>query len=129
MTGWTELQRNLFLRSQFDLQTRAYRTRFSEEGFQLVLLGDEPVGRFYVARLEQEFRVVDLAILERFQNRGIGSALLRELQEEAAAAGLPVCLTVEQSNRARRLYDRLGFRSVGADGAHVRMEWTAMPAK
>ncbi len=33
---------------------------------------------------------------------------------------------VERNNRARRLYERLGFRAVeGGDGVYDRLEWRA----
>lgn len=43
--------------------------------------------------------------------RGIGTALLRQLLEEAPDG--PIALTVRRGNPAARLYERLGFRTVG----------------
>jgi GNAT superfamily N-acetyltransferase len=43
------------------------------------------------------------------RNRGLGSALLRDLVDEAAAAGKPMTIYVEKFNPAMRLYQWLGF--------------------
>ena len=45
----------------------------------------EPVGRLYVARWSDEIRIVDIALLPAFCNRGLGTTLVRALQAEAAA--------------------------------------------
>ena len=60
---------------------------------------------------------VDIALLPRYCNRGIGTRLLRELQSEAAAAGKPLRIHVERVNPALRLYERLGFRQIEDRGA------------
>jgi GNAT superfamily N-acetyltransferase len=49
-----------------------------------------PAGRrLYVAREGDEIRIIDIALLPDYCNRGIGTTLLRGLQSEAAAAGKP----------------------------------------
>ena len=56
--------------------------------------------------------MIDIALLPDHRGRGIGARLLRDVLHEATAAGLPVRLSVERSNPARSLYERLGFRTV-----------------
>jgi ribosomal protein S18 acetylase RimI-like enzyme len=68
-------------------------------------------------------RTPELAIAVRPGARGIGlgRALLRALLERARADGHPaLSLSVDPANRARRLYEREGFRRVGASGT----SWT-----
>jgi ribosomal protein S18 acetylase RimI-like enzyme len=55
-----------------------------------------------------------VAILPAFQGRGVGTAIVRDLVEEARAQDLPVTLQVLKENPgARRLYERLGFAVTG----------------
>jgi hypothetical protein len=77
-----------------------------------------------VNRAEAETRVVDVALLPEHRGRGIGSALMREVVDEADARGAKIVLHVEVFNRARSLYDRLGFLPVADVGPYVRMERT-----
>ena len=68
-------------------------------------------------------RIVDIALLPDYCNRGIGTSLLRGLQSEAAAAGKPLRIHVERFNPALRLYERLGFHPIADRGVYLFMEW------
>ena len=54
---------------------------------------------------------------------------MRALLDEAAAAGKPVRIHVEQFNRAMTLYLRLGFTPIAEQGVHILMEWSPRPAR
>ena len=84
--------------------------------------GGEPIGRLYVARWEDEIRIMDIALLPEHRGHGIGTALLRALLDEAAEAGKRLSIHVELNNPARRLYERLGFAPVEERGVYVLME-------
>ena len=63
---------------------------------------------------EDDYQVVNVAVMPEFRNRGIGRALLESAHRTAAVAGAARCsLTVIIENSdAQRLYDSLGYRSV-----------------
>jgi ribosomal protein S18 acetylase RimI-like enzyme len=68
--------------------------------------------------------VVDHAIVPRLRNRGIGTAIMHALMEEARAAALPVRLKVASSNDpSLRLYLRLGFVPIEEIPAYIELEW------
>jgi ribosomal protein S18 acetylase RimI-like enzyme len=83
-----------------------------------------PAGRLYVDRRPGDLRIVDVALLPEFRGRGIGEALIRDLQRAAAAEGRIVSIHVELTNPAARLYERLGFVLAEDLGVYRRMEWT-----
>jgi ribosomal protein S18 acetylase RimI-like enzyme len=122
LVSWSQAEKENFLRMQFHAQHKYYQEQFPQARFDLILQNEEPVGRLYVSRTEEEIRIVDIAILPEHRNRGVGSALLQDLLEEAAADGRPVRIHVEKVNPARRLYERLGFRSVQDRGVYILME-------
>lgn len=129
--GWPPEQVEAFLRMQFRAQDTHYRTYFPDTAFDLILWAGEPAGRLYVDRRPDEIRVVDISLLPEYRGRGAGSALFAALFAEAAAAGLPVRISVEVFNPARRLYDRLGFVPIDTTGpVYHLMEWVppARPA-
>ena len=82
-----------------------------------------------MARWHKEIRIVDISILPELRGRGAGSVLLRELLDEATAAGKRVSIHVERENRALGLYERLGFRRVAEHGVHWRMRWDPADAR
>jgi ribosomal protein S18 acetylase RimI-like enzyme len=123
LLDWGATQRAVFLRAQFDAQRRDYTARFAPDGHQLILLDGQPAGRIWVARDDEEIRLVDLALLPSARGQGIGTHLLTDLIAEAAAAGKPLRLSVPKHNEAaRRLYERLGFTVTEDIGTHFRME-------
>ena len=94
---------------QFELQHSQYHENYTHTTYEIVLVDGEPAGRLYVSRWENELRIVDIALVPEFRGRGVGGGLLRELLDEADAAGKRVTIHVERENPALELYRRLGF--------------------
>lgn len=122
---WTEAQKEAFLRMQFRAQTLDYQANYPDAERRLILVDGVPAGRLYVDRREDEVRIVDIALLPAHRGAGVGGAILRDLLAEAAAAGKPLRIHVEQVNPALRLYERLGFKRIGDTGVYYLMEWKA----
>jgi ribosomal protein S18 acetylase RimI-like enzyme len=121
--GWSTAQVAAFLRQQFEAQHRHYHEHYADADFSIVLQGDHPIGRLYVARLPGEIRLIDIALLPEHRNAGVGTRLVRDLLDEAALAHTPVRLHVVPLNPALRLYQRLGFTKNADHGPHWLMEW------
>ena len=121
--GWSDEQKEAFLRFQFDAQHHYYREQFPNATFDVVLDGERPIGRLYVDRRADEIRLIDIALLPEQRGKGTGGSLMRQTLAEARLAGKPVRIHVERENPARRLYDRLGFRSIEEQGVYDLMEW------
>ncbi len=120
--GWDEPTKRAFLTQQFEAQDHHYKTHYHDTTYSVILApGGQPAGRLYVARWEDEIRIVDIALLPEFRGCGIGTALLEDLIAEADAAGKPLSIHVEMNNPARSLYDRLGFEEAGEFGVYVLM--------
>jgi ribosomal protein S18 acetylase RimI-like enzyme len=120
---WDAAQKDAFLCMQLELQTQHYHRAYPDGSFQIVLVEGRPAGRLYVHRGETEIHIIDVSLLPEYRRRGIGTALLRELLDEAAASGRRVSLYVDRHNAASSLYERLGFRPVADDGVYLRLEW------
>lgn len=86
------------------------------------MVDEEPAGRLWVDRSGEVTHVLDITLLPAYRRLGLGTALLRELIDEAEAAGRVLSVHVEQFNPARTLYERLGFVAVTTHGVHVLME-------
>jgi ribosomal protein S18 acetylase RimI-like enzyme len=122
--GWSDAQLDAFCNSQFDAQTRGYRDMFPDGQFLVICAADAPVGRLTKARVDAGLYLADIALLPAFRNRGWGTALLRDLQDEASRAGVPLLADVEVDTAAPNLYRRLGFVTTGVDGVRFSMVWT-----
>lgn len=124
-TGWTDDEKQAFIEMQFTAQHADYSTRFPDGEHSIVLVGDSPAGRMWVARWEEEMRLLDIALLPERRNAGTGRILLERLQAEAAQRGTPLRHSVYKMNDgALRFYERLGFTVIEDFETYVLMEWT-----
>ncbi len=127
LTNWDQAQKQAFLTQQFEAQHHHYQTHYQGAQFDLILLDGQPIGRLYVARWREEIRIMDIALLPDYRNRGIGSGLLRDLLEEAAVTGKRLTIHVERYNPALRLYRRVGFEPIGETGVYLLLAVESPP--
>jgi ribosomal protein S18 acetylase RimI-like enzyme len=122
LVDWSADQKAAFARMQFEAQDAYYREHYHPVTLDVIEIDGEPAGRLYVARWEDEIRIIDIALLPDYRGRGIGTTLISALVAEAAATGKRLSIHVELHNPARRLYERLGFVSVEERGLYLLME-------
>jgi len=109
---------------QFHAQMVSYREQFPQARFDIIELSGEPIGRMVVDRPGTWVHIIDQAIVPPMRGRGIGTALMRALMDEAGAAGVPVRLEVaSEHDPAYRLYQRLGFVPFETHPLYMRLEW------
>lgn len=123
LEGFDEQVAAAFVAQQFAAQDHAYR-QYEGLSYDVVLVDGAIAGRLIVARWEHELRIVDILVASAYRSRGIGTALLGELLDEAGRRGVPASIHVEQFNPAQRLYQRLGFTLAEAlpGGVYLRLE-------
>lgn len=117
--GWSDEQKHAFIKMQFLARERVYPRADN----RIILLNGRPVGRMLVDRGDELILLRDIALLTEFRNARIGSRLIHDLIDEAAAAGKPIQLHVLAASPAVRFYERLGFRQTGGDAAYLEMKW------
>jgi GNAT superfamily N-acetyltransferase len=121
---WAEGQKEQFVRWQFGLQRREYDERFPRAEYDIIVVDGRPAGRIWVGGDGTQIRLLDIALLPEFQNRGVGTLLLRRLIERARGERLPLRHMVFVLNdNAHRFYERLGFVVIEEFGAYKHMEW------
>ena len=126
-TGWDDAGKQAFLQLQFAAQQQYYRSRFADGDHRIIVKDGQPVGRSYVARTDEEIRILDLTLLPQHRNAGIGTNLLKDLMADAESSGRPIRIYVESFNPSLKLFERLGFSSVETSGLHQLMEWRPKP--
>lgn len=124
VTPWTDAQKAAFLDMQFRAQHADYQANYPDADRLVTARDGEGIGRLYLARWPSQHCIIDIAFLPEHRGKGFGWALLRDLMDEAAAAGKPVIIYVEKYNPAMRLYQRLGFVREEDKGVYDLMRWT-----
>ncbi len=90
---------------------------------QIVVCDDAVCGYICVENREEDIHIREIVIDPKFQGKGLGTSLLREIIEDAEARQVPVRLGTQQANRAVNLYRKLGFREFERTTTHILMEW------
>lgn len=100
-----------------------FYARFDVMRHRIVLVGDTPAGAVSVLDREEGLHLANLHLLPAYQGRGLGTALVQEIQAQARSANRRLTTKVLKVNPARAFYERLGFRILGEQGPRYRMVW------
>lgn len=123
LVAWNAVQQDSFVRMQFSAQRASYAAQFPNAEHSIIVEDERDIGRMMVDRSGGKILLIDVALLPQFRGAGIGSALLQQLLDEASRIHQPILLHVDKSNRALRLYQRLGFAIAGENDIYVEMIW------
>lgn len=111
---WSDVQKKDFLLQQFNAQHIWYQQQYTGAHFYVIEANGEPAGRLYLAPAfsDGSVRIIDIALLPAYRNKGYGESILRDVMAYARANNRSVTIHVESFNPAKQLYQRLGFRLV-----------------
>jgi GNAT superfamily N-acetyltransferase len=124
---WSDADKARFIESQFDAQAKHYADVYPDGQYDVIESpAGEPIGRLYLHRGCSELRIIDIALLPAWRGQGVGSRILDDVLDEAAATSRVVSIHVEIFNPAQRLYERLGFVPVETRGLYRLMQWTPL---
>jgi ribosomal protein S18 acetylase RimI-like enzyme len=121
--GWSENEIGAFLKKQYEAQRMFEQRDHAQAVDEVILFSNQRVGRLQIDYGPDEIRCLDISLLPAFRNQGLGTSLIRRLQNEAADQHKTLCLQVIRFNRAFNLFERLGFATASETGTHFQMEW------
>jgi ribosomal protein S18 acetylase RimI-like enzyme len=106
-----------------DFHRAAFHAAFGKLDHSIIVCDGVDAGYVAIAHRPDVEYLQWLLLAPAFQNRGIGTTIVRELIASARAAGKPAQLRILAVNTgARRLYERLGFAILGAEPDFIYME-------
>lgn len=126
---WPDLAKQQFLAQQFAAQHQHYLQHHPQAHYLAVEKDEQAIGRVYLDPTGADDLLIYISLLPHCQGNGLGSAMIRCLQQASAARRRALCLHVQIHNPgARRLYERLGFIASDASGSslHVAMRWNPL---
>jgi ribosomal protein S18 acetylase RimI-like enzyme len=106
-------------------QRRYFNERFTTTERFVVGVDGVDVGVVHFTAKEDHVFLGSVALLPEHQGRGLGTDLVNMVLAEGRRRSLPVRLQVLKVNRARKLYERLGFEAYGESDTHVLMQRAA----
>ena len=104
-------------------QRELHDRRFASQDLRIIQFCGTDVGFLATSRTRQTLKVNQLYILPEYQGRGIGSACMARVLDDASLRQKPVVLQVLKVNtRGVDFYQRLGFIIVGETTTHFQMK-------
>lgn len=104
-------------------QRERHNREFASDDFRIVQFRGTDVGFFIISSTSDTLKVNQIFILPEYQGRGIGSACMTRIIDDANLEQRSVVLQVLKVNtRGIALYQRLGFTIVGEDSIYFQME-------
>lgn len=100
-------------------EERGFREHFDLPDVRIIEVGGRAIGYLKVIDMGDHVDLEGIYIERECRSRGIGRLVITDL---LARTPKPVRLRVYQSNPARRLYQRLGFRELGGERGRIHME-------
>jgi ribosomal protein S18 acetylase RimI-like enzyme len=102
--GWDEGQ-----------QVEKFARKWNVDEVRIITVATEDAGWLQTAPVEDAVFLKEIYLGRPFQRQGIGTRVMQIVVEEAQLQSKAVTLGVVKINPARRLYERLGFRTTGED--------------
>jgi len=124
LVPWSEEHKQSFIRMQLTAQQDHYTQKYPNADHEIILAHGQPIGRLYVARLDEEIRIVDIVLLPEVRGNGVGTQILETLLVEGKTMGKVIRIYVESFNPSLKLFQRLGFIETEQHGIHLLLEWS-----
>lgn len=100
-------------------QSQRFDAAFDPSRTQIIEQDGQAIGMLVVDRATDPVKLMSIEIMPGYQGRGYGSEVIGGIVREAMDR--PVWLQVLKVNRAKGLYERLGFVVVGETPTHWQM--------
>src|SRR5947209_6397459 len=122
VSAWDPKLREPLLKMQIEGQRSSYAAQFPRADYGIIVYDNEAIGRLIMDRTPECHYLVDIMIAKQYRGKGIGTWLMRALCREAEMMAKPLRLHVFFNNRAKGLYERLGFRTLESNEVTCLME-------
>jgi ribosomal protein S18 acetylase RimI-like enzyme len=104
-------------------QRRVIEQALTEGGTSIIAVGSADIGWLQMRETRDGLYLSQLYVMPSMQNRGIGTAVVLHLCDRACREAKSLTLDVMKNNRARSLYQRLGFGTIGSSEYKLNMRW------
>jgi ribosomal protein S18 acetylase RimI-like enzyme len=105
------------------LQRRFIERDLASGDASIITIEGQAAGWIQVRETEHRISILQLYLLPKFQSRRAGTSIIHELIARARQTDRHLVLEVMKNNRARRLYERLGFVVTGQSAHKLNMAW------
>ncbi len=107
-----------------EAQRRGIEAALGDEDASILVSGNADAGWLHVVETRRDIHLGHLYLAPEHRNRGLGTSFLRWMGERAKRKDKSFTLEVLKNNRARGLYERLGFRIIESSPLKHTMQFS-----
>ncbi len=116
-------QRENLLEMQYLAKLSFYNDQWPDATTYLVKAERLGIGKIILSTYKSGLHIIDVVIAEKYRNKGIGRKLLMLVEQRALDIGCTkLTLSVATNNRAKTLYDYLGYEVTSQNETHIAMQ-------
>ncbi|MCW8334138.1 GNAT family N-acetyltransferase [Vibrio paucivorans] len=112
-----------------ELQVELHRQEWNTGKPTIITHNDCSIGTFMLEEKGDCWFFSRFFIFPKYQNHGIGSAILQQVIEQVSLSEKPCKLCYLQGNKVRSLYERFGFTITEQDSQYVHMIYPKLQEK
>jgi GNAT superfamily N-acetyltransferase len=105
-------------------QRRTVEQALAEEGASIMVVDKSDAGWLYVTETRFDIHLGHFYLEADRRNKGLGTRFLQWMSERAERKSKEFTLDVLANNRARTLYERLGFTPTATSAGKIRMKYS-----
>ena len=105
-----------------NFQREYFNQKWKKAVYQIIEKDHISIGTIWMEYGPDQHTLKEIQILPEFQNRGIGTDLIKSEIMLARKANMPIRLRLLKDNPSYSLYKRLGFKTYKEDGNYLYME-------
>ena len=106
-------------------ESHLQRIMYQFEHAKIITLGSQKVGLLKAIEHPDKLEIIQIQIDPKHQGKGIGRKVIGSIIEDAFSKNLNVTLSVLKENKAKNLYQRLGFKIAEENSHSLIMEATS----
>ena len=102
----------IFSGMDVDEENHLRRILYQFDDAQIILFNDQKIGLLKISEFQNRIEIIQIQIEPEFQGKGIGQKIIKSIIEKASEKKLPIKLSVLKGNKAKKLYESVGFKVI-----------------
>lgn len=88
------------------------RIMFKFDQAKIIILNQQKIGLLKISEHQNNIEIIQIQIEPLYQGKGIGQKIIKSIIERSSEEKLFVTLSVLKKNKAKKLYESIGFKVI-----------------
>ncbi len=106
-----------------DVKNHIKRIKYKWDDLKIILLNNNRIGMLKVFEDDLNIEIIQIQIDPKYQNFGTGEQIIRLKIKEVIKKRKSLIVSVLKQNKAKKLYDKLGFKVIEENDSSYLMKY------